>query len=134
MSQENVEAVRRCMDGWNRGDVEAWMQSTHPEIEWFSAIAARMEGAETVRRGRAELRQFWDEWHSVWDLTVDLSDFRDLGDTILAVGRIRTRGQASGVDLDSPIAYVFEFDRGLMRRARAYLDPQQATQAVGLSE
>ena len=93
-----------------------------------------MEGAETVRRGRAELRQFWDEWHSVWDLTVDLSDFRDLGDTILAVGRIRTRGQASGVDLDSPIAYVFEFDRGLMRRARAYLDPQQATQAVGLSE
>jgi ketosteroid isomerase-like protein len=134
MSRETVEAVRRSLDGWNRGDVDAWLQSTHPEIEWFSAIAARVEGAETVRRGPAEMRQFWDEWRSVWDVTIAVLEIRDLGDTVLALGRVRTRGQASGIDLDSPVAYVFEFEEGLVRKVRAYFDPQRALEAVGLSE
>jgi hypothetical protein len=30
MSIENVDAVRRCLDGWNRGDVDAWLESAHP--------------------------------------------------------------------------------------------------------
>lgn len=68
----------------------------------------------------------------MWELTIEVSDFRDLGETVLALGRIRTRGAASGIDLESPIGYVFEFDGGLMRKIRAYLDRQQALEAVGL--
>lgn len=132
MSQENVDAVRRSRDAWNRGDVDAWLESFHPEIEWFSAIAGSVEGTDTVYRGPSELRRFWDEWHAVWELTIEVSDIRDLGETVLALGRIRTRGAASGIDLESPIGYVFEFDGGLMRKIRAYLDRQQALEAVGL--
>ena len=77
MSQENVDAVRRNFQAWNRGDVHAWLESAHPEVEWSSAIARRMQGDATVYRGRAQMRQFWDDWHSVWDLTIDLSDFRE---------------------------------------------------------
>jgi ketosteroid isomerase-like protein len=134
MSEENVETARRSLDAWNRGDVDAWLQTGHPEIEWFSAIARRFQGPETVSRGSAEMRRFWEEWHSVWDLTIDVSEIRDLGDTVVALGRIRTHGEASGIDLEGPIAYVFEFDGGLARRVRAYLDPKQALEAVGLSE
>jgi ketosteroid isomerase-like protein len=134
MSQENVETVRRSLDGWNRGDVDAWLQSAHPEIEWFSEVARRMEGSETVYRGPAEMRRFWDEWHSIWALTIEVFEIRDLGETVVVLGRIRTRGEASGVDLEQPVAYVFEFDGGLARKIRAYLDPQQALEAVGLSE
>jgi ketosteroid isomerase-like protein len=114
-------------------DVDAWLEPAHPEIEWFSAIVSRMEGPGTVHRGLAELRRFWDEWHSVWDLTIEASEIRDLGDTVLALGRMRMRGEASGVDLESPVAYLYEFEEGLVRKARAYLDPQQALEAVGLS-
>lgn len=134
MSRENVEVVRRSLDGWNRGDVDAWLQSPHPEIEWFSEIARRMEGAETVYRGTAEMRRFWDEWHAIWDLTIEVSEIRDLGDTVLVIGHIRTRGKASRIDLEQPVAYVFEFDEGLVRRIRAYLDPSQALEALGLGE
>jgi ketosteroid isomerase-like protein len=133
MSQ-NVDAVRRGLDGWNRGDVNAWLESVHPEIEWSSAIARRVEGTETVWRGRAEMRRFWEEWHSVWDLAIDVSEIRDLGDTVLALGRIRARGKTSGVDLDEAVGYVFEFDEGLIRKSRAYLDPSEALEAAGLSE
>jgi ketosteroid isomerase-like protein len=134
MSQENVEIVRRSLDGWNRGDVEAWLQSAHPEIEWSSEIVRRVEGSETVYRGPAEMRRYWDEWHSVWEVMIDISEIRDLGDTVVALASIRARGEASGIDLERPVAYVFEFDGGLARKVRAYLDPHQALEAAGLSE
>ena len=134
MAQENVNAARGAVDGWNRGDIEAWLEPCHPQVEWFSAIKSRVEGVQTVYRGHAEMRRFWEEWHSLWDLTIEVSEFRDLGDTVLALGRIRTRGDVSRMDLESPVGYVFNFENGLIRRIRAYLDRQQALHAVGLRE
>ena len=134
MSQENVEVVRRAMDGWNRGDIDAWMESAHPDVEWFSAVARRVEGAQTAWRGREEIRRFWDEWHSLWDLSIEISDFRDLGDTVVALGAMQIRGKGSGVDLAQSVGYVVEFDGDLIRKMSAYLDPSEALEAVGLSE
>jgi ketosteroid isomerase-like protein len=134
MSQQNVDAVRRSFDGWNRGDFDAWLEAAHPDVEFYSEILKRIEGGETVLRGPAELRRFWNEWHSLWDLTIDLSEIRDLGDTIVALGRIRTRGKGSGVDLEGAVAYVFEFDGGLARNVRAYLNQSRALESVGLAE
>ena len=134
MGQRNVELVRSSLDGWNRGDVDAWLRAAHRDIEWISEVVTRVEGPEAVYRGTAEMRRYWEEWHSVWDLTIEVSEIRDLGDTVLALARIRARGDASGIDLERPVAYVFEFHQGLARKVRAYLDPQQALEAVGLAE
>jgi ketosteroid isomerase-like protein len=32
MSQENVELVQRSFKAWNHGDVDAWLESAHPEV------------------------------------------------------------------------------------------------------
>jgi ketosteroid isomerase-like protein len=133
MSAENVDAVRRCLDGWNRGDVDAWLESAHPDVEFYSEIARRMQGAETVSRGVAELRRFWDDWHSVWNLKIDAAEIRDLGDTVVVLGRMQARGEASGVNLEQPVAYVYEFEGGLARRVPAYVDPGLALEAVAHS-
>jgi ketosteroid isomerase-like protein len=133
MSRENVEAVRANMDAWNRGDVDAWVQASHPDVEWSSQVARRLEGPETVYRGKAGLRRYWAEWHAVWDLTIEITELRDLGDTVLAIGRVRTHGEASGVDLDQEVAYVYEFEGGLARKIRSYFDLQEALAAVGLA-
>ncbi len=127
-----MDAVRRCLDGWNRGDVDAWLETAHPEVEFVSEIATGMEGDEAVLRGVAELHRYWDDWHSIWNLKIEPREMRDLGETVLVLGRLRARGEASGVSLEQPVAYVFEFDGGLARRVRAYLDPQVALEAVGL--
>lgn len=133
MSKENVEAARKSIEAWNRGDVDAFLKSFHPDGEYVSDVVGQVQSADNVYRGREEIRRFWDEWHSVWDLTVQVSEFRDLGDIVLTIGRNRARGRASGVDLDVPMAYVGEFEDGLMRRLRAYRDLDEALQAVGLS-
>jgi ketosteroid isomerase-like protein len=134
MSQENVEVVRRAVAGWNRGDVDAWMEAAHPEVEWSSGVQRLVEGTQTVWRGRDEVRRFWDEWHALWDLSIQISEFRNIGDTIVALGQMQIRGKASGIDLDQSVAYVVEFDSGLIRKMSAYLDEVEALQAVGLSE
>ncbi len=134
MSQKNVEVVRRAVDGWNRGDVDAWMEAAHPEVEWSSGVQRLVEGTQTVWRGRDEVRRFWDEWHALWDLSIQISEFRNIGDTIVALGQMQIRGKASGIDLDQSVAYVVEFDSGLIRKMSAYLDEAEALQAAGLSE
>jgi ketosteroid isomerase-like protein len=134
MSEEHVDAVRRSFDAWNRRDFDAWVESAHPDIEWASEVAQQFAGTETVYRGHAEMRRYWDEWHALWDVVIDLTDVRDLGDTVIALAHVRARGGASGIDLERPIAYVLEFEDGLARRATSYFDTRAALRSVGLSE
>ena len=131
MSQANVDVLLQSFDGWNRGDVEAWLERAHPDIEWISAISRQVEGSSTVYRGHAGLRRYWDEWHELWSVAIHLTETVDLGDTVVAIGDLRTHGGASGIDLERPIAFVFEFGAdGLVRRAQAYFDPDEALAAA----
>ena len=94
----------------------------------------QMEGGGRIFRGRAEVGRFWDEWHAVWDMGIDVAELRDLGDSVLAVANVRTKGKGSGAEVERRIGYLFEFEDGLIKRARSYLDSEEALKAVGLSE
>src|SRR5688572_2018149 len=85
MSRENVEAVLGLIDAWNRGDRDGWMARAHPDAEWSSAILRHVEGVEAVHKGSAELQRFWDEWHALWNVEIEVSETRDLGGTVLAL-------------------------------------------------
>jgi ketosteroid isomerase-like protein len=61
---------------------------------------------------------------------VEITDTLDHGDTVAVLAQVRTRGGASGVALEGPIAYVLEFEGALVRRVRSYLDQQDALDAV----
>jgi ketosteroid isomerase-like protein len=134
VSRENVERIRRNLDAWNRGDLDGWLETAGPEIEWISEMATRFEGGERVFRGADGLREYWDEWHSLWDVTIDVVEIRDLGQSILVIAQVRTRGVASGVNLEGDVAYVYDFDGDVATRCRSYLDLQAALEAVGLSQ
>jgi ketosteroid isomerase-like protein len=131
MSAEHVEAIRQSLDAWNRGDREAWLVGAHPDIEWVSEIVQRVEGTQ-VYRGHEEMRRYWADWHSTWDVDIEVTDLIDLGDTVVALACLKTRGQSSGIEVERRAAYVFEFEEGMARRGRAYLDPREALASVGL--
>jgi ketosteroid isomerase-like protein len=135
MSQETVEIVRSCIDRWNRGDFDWWMRRRHPDAEFHSSITRQAEGDEGVWRGTEEVRCFVAELQGSWEqLSFEVPETRDVGDSLVALGTAKIRGRASGVALESPIAYVFEFDGGLVRKTTAYLDHAEALKAVGLEE
>ena len=60
MSRENIELVRRAIDGLNRRDIEASLALFHPdvEIDW-----TRSRGPlQGVYRGHSGLESLWNEF------------------------------------------------------------------------
>ena len=76
--------------------------------------------------------RFWDEWHALWNVDIDVSEVRDLGDFVLVLAMIRAKGKGSGAEAEQSAGYLIEFDEGLIRRASAYLSPEEALEAAGL--
>jgi ketosteroid isomerase-like protein len=68
------------------------------------------------------------------ELRMEPEEFRDLGDDVLMIGRLYARGRESGVQIDSPIAWLSTFRDGKGVRARGYLNVQEALEAAGLEE
>ena len=135
MSQENVKAFKRGLEAGNRGDVETLLQELDPAVEWHSALHALLGGEQTVFRGHDGVREMLRDLNDAFDeIQIEMSEIRDLGDGLVAIGRTRTRGKASGVETDTPLAFVTEVKNGKTLLIRAYLDPKQALEAAGLSE
>jgi ketosteroid isomerase-like protein len=133
MSQENVDIVRRAVEAFPRGDMEEMLSYLDPELEWHSAIVGGAEG--NVYRGHEGFRRWYaDSFESFEELRNEWSEFRDLGDRVLALGRVRARGRESGVEIDSPMGWVATIRRGKLLKAEGFLSRDKALEAAGLSE
>jgi ketosteroid isomerase-like protein len=98
-----LEAFRRGVEAGNRGDVETLLQELDPEVEWHSALHALLGGEQTVFRGHDGVREmFRDAYEAFGAIRIEISEIRDLGDRLVAIGRTRARGKASGADVEAP--------------------------------
>ena len=135
MSQENVEALKRALDAYNRRDIEALVEGADPEIEWHSAILAGLGGEATVYRGHEGIRKVLrDLFEALGETHIEYTEIRDLGDRVVGIGSTRNRGRGSGAETESPHASVVDFKNGKATRVRSYLDPGEALEAAGFSE
>jgi ketosteroid isomerase-like protein len=135
MSQENVEAFRRAFEAFNRRDIDAVLEEIDPEVEWRPILPVMLWGKSTVYRGHEGYREVLrDFFEAASEIHLGISETRDLGDRLVAIGRLRARGKESGAVTESPIAYVVEYKNGKAARICEYLNPKEALEAVGLSE
>jgi ketosteroid isomerase-like protein len=135
MSQENVEAVRRVSDAYNRRDVQAMLRELHPEIEWYPWLQVQLGGGATVYRGHQGIREgIRDGDDAFSEVRTELSEVRDVGERAVAIGQLRGRGRESGAMTESALAWIVDFESGKVIRVREYLDPNEALEAAGLSE
>ena len=135
MSQENVEAFKRGLEAGNRGDVEKLLEELDPEVEWHSALHALLGGEQTVFRGHDGVREMIRDLNEAFgEIHIEISEIRDLGDRLVAIGRTRTRGKASGAETETPLAFVTEVKNGKTISIRAYLDPKEALDVGGERE
>jgi ketosteroid isomerase-like protein len=132
MSEENVEAFRRAVEGANRRDVEALLAELDPDVEWHAALTGL--GGDSVWRGHDGVREFLPEVWDVLDTGFELPEIRGVDDRVVALGRFRGRGKGSGVPAETPFGYVVDFRGGKAIRIQSYLDPNEALEAAGLRE
>jgi ketosteroid isomerase-like protein len=132
MSQENVSLFQKAIEAYNRRDIEAMLVLSHPEAEWYP-VTAQIEGDDAYH-GHEGLRQWWANVDATFEeLEASVEEIRDLGDTVLALGRLRARFR-SGVPFDTEIGWLTRYRDGLAVWGRAYQSHADALEAGGLRE
>jgi ketosteroid isomerase-like protein len=136
VSQENVEVVRRQTEAWQRDDLETWLSTIDPDVEWLTAVERDLGPAGQTYRGLDGVRELWNLWRTEFvDFWVETGDYRDLRDErVLQLTHMRFRGPASGILVESQLALLFTLRDGKIVRSEDYLNHQDALKAVGLKE
>ena len=134
MSQENVEVVRRMIQAFADGGLDAMAEFWDPDIDWRAAEGAVDDVGEM--HGPVAVRRYIQEWIDTFDdFSVVVEQLRDVGDNrVLGVQRLTGRAKLSGTQTDLRYALVSTIRDGKVVRAREYMSLDQALEAVGLSE
>ncbi len=130
MSRTNVEIVRQGF--------EHFLETGEVPWEIFD------EGVEVhdhdtpdqgVYRGHAGYARYLADWGAAWSMwTFAPEEFIDAGDCVVAVIRMKAKGESSGIAIDRQDGLVYKLRDGMIVRLDYYNNRAQALKAVGLSE
>jgi ketosteroid isomerase-like protein len=116
MSQESIEIVRAAIAAWNRGDFDAWIRAWDERAEFHPF---RAQSKDHAYHGHDGLRRFVAEFAEEWEqVRFEVDEIRNAGEHVVALGRVRARGRASGVERDVPLALVGVVRDGKVRYVR----------------
>ena len=120
------------MEAISRRDAERLVALSDPDIEWRSFFAL---GEDGVHRGHDGTRRYMSDLDEAWDMAhAEVDDAIGFGDVAVLVGRLHYRGKGSGVESESPAGWMLKFREGKVIRFRAFREPEQALEAIGLPE
>ena len=128
MSQENVEVVRRWIDGYNHRDMEGLVALTSPELAVQSVFGFDFRGYEGLRAYFMELDGAYD------DFQVVPSGLIDAGAAVVMVAQAKWRGKDSTAEGETSVQVAFWFRVGRVFGIETFRDRRDALEAVGLSE
>jgi ketosteroid isomerase-like protein len=132
MSRENVEIVRRALEAFERGGLEATLAFYDPDVTW---IVAEDEPEAATLRGHDGLRALAQQWLEAFDeLHIDPKEFIDAGEVAVVPYRFRARERSSGSEITAPETWVFWLRDRMIVEVREYRRKAEALTALGLSE
>ena len=132
MSQENVELVRRVFEAppVEERDEPELRSIFHPDVEFLP----QRSGTEGTYRGIAGIEQFRADTEQVFEKFEVHYELLDLGERILAWGKVDVRARGSGIEVDVRMGGVFEFRDGKIVRWEDFGSKETALEALGLDD
>jgi ketosteroid isomerase-like protein len=136
MSRENLEVVRRAFSpSATQGLEETANRYWDPDLVYVED--PRWPGASRYDGRGAVIRCFQGYLEALGppeDWTISVERVVDAGERQVAFVRLQGRGSISGVPHEHVWGYVAEVKGGRITYFRAYYEPQEALEAVGLRE
>ncbi len=132
MSQENVEALRRVYEGWERGDFTTSESLMEKNIVLVLRPSFPTEGVWVGLDGvKKHTAQVLDAWES---LTMAAESYTEAGDSVLV--RVLQRGVGAGSGASTEMRYfqLWSFRAGKAIRLEVIADEAEALEAVGVRE
>ena len=131
MSSRNVEAVRRGVEAWARGDIDAMLAVYDEEVE---VVDSERAGPGPFR-GHDAFRSWLAEWMEAWDeYTAEIEGLVDVGDHVVLFQHHLGRAKGSGIELDQRGALLLGVRDGKVILHRPYTHRKEALEAAGLTD
>ena len=131
MSQENLEAVRRSFEAFNRRDFDAAFEDFAPDFELdFTRAIGIDRGTYTLaqfRRLNESLAELWESNRLVADELIDA------GELVVVPWTSRLRGR-DGIEVQARGTWLCTFRDGLVVRICLYQELDEALEAAGLRD
>jgi ketosteroid isomerase-like protein len=120
---EAADVVRLSYRRFNEGDINGWLETVSPRVEWHDV--PEIPGSRTYR-GRDEVREFADNLLELADsLDFSINELTESGDTVLADLYVDIVSR-SGANLGWHAYTVFRISEGLIRYYHGYSDRDEA--------
>jgi ketosteroid isomerase-like protein len=134
MSEENVELIRRSYAAFNRGDIDDIVANVGSGLR-VCPPAGVIPGVMGVYRGPEGFKQwsgaFWGEFD---DARIEVHEFVDAGDQVLATLTVRGRGKQSGAESRWTLWELWTVRDGKLVHGQAITSRDEALEAAGLPE
>jgi ketosteroid isomerase-like protein len=129
VGHEQVEMVRRSLEHWNRGDLEALVAEFDPETEYV--VAESFVNAQTLR-GPQEVASYLQDWReTVHELRYEIVELVEGDGLIATIGKLSGRaGAPDGPEITADLCFVTRFDGTRIVRVEEYLQPDDALEAA----
>jgi ketosteroid isomerase-like protein len=131
MSDENLEIMRRAIETWNRGDLDAWGEFLADDVVWHPL--PEMTQTEPVR-GKEATMEFVRDWIGPWQAyRVEVKRLTDAGDRIV-MSTIQTGTDESGTEVPIEMHAAGLIRHGKLAEMRWFKDERDALEAAGATE
>jgi ketosteroid isomerase-like protein len=106
------------------------------DVEWHPAIEPGLRDRQLPTEVMTARERFWrQDRGEAWErLTNRPQEFRDLGETVLALGHMDLTARATGMEFSQEVGEVFDLRAGKIVRIRDFLTHAEALEAAGLRE
>jgi len=132
MSQESVEVAKAFYDAYNARDSEALERLLHPEAK-ITTLSAR--GGLGGEWSRETTREYFEQLEEAWTgLRIEIEEYREIGERVIALGVARGAGTSSHVELASDFAAVLVVMDSKIVLVDSYNNWKDALDAVGPRE
>jgi uncharacterized protein len=123
MSQQNVEIVRSLFEAWSKGDLEGFLDTLAPDVEWRFAdnfVYGQINpliGREALRTGSLQrLRTDWEAF------TALVTEFLDAGEEVVVSGHYVGTYKLTRKAMRAQFVHLYKLKDGRVVRWRQCVD------------
>jgi ketosteroid isomerase-like protein len=129
MASTNAEIVRLFYEAWSAGEVPGPTEHMHADVEYVNPGGAIEPG---TRRGVAAFTDAVQKTFDAWEYwRAEPEELNEVGDSVVAVVRYRTRGRGSGVEIEGRESALWTFRGGKVVRYAWFHGVEDAFEAAG---
>ena len=127
-----MKVVEAFFDAYNARNSEAMDRLLHPDAE-ITTISARRGLPDHWRQGTTQ--RYFEQLDEAWTgLRIEVEDYREVGERVVALGLLRGAGMYSHIEVVSQFATVFVVQNSQILVVDSYDNWNAGLEAAGLRE